>query len=220
MDNELRKEMMAIWPNLSQKTLELLVTPHKCKENATDLTVGKIYAAMMIMEYYRQSKAKRLQALQEEQNRTPLMFQRMEPPSPTQDGPMGLTALMSSQREPGGDMNIPEGGMKESQSWMTQRAQQMFQKTGTWSPERAREQENTNSWPDSQLVEMTEMSRDGYSDSEQYLVIEGHGRAASMPRLPADNQVSTPDSKFLFTMTQPRYKIYCFMVETNIVKKL
>lgn len=34
---------------------------------ATDLTVGKIYAAMMIMEYYRQSKAKKLQAIREEQ---------------------------------------------------------------------------------------------------------------------------------------------------------
>jgi hypothetical protein len=29
--------------------------------------VGKIYAAMMIMEYYRQSKAKKLQAMREEQ---------------------------------------------------------------------------------------------------------------------------------------------------------
>uniref|UniRef100_A0A5F8GDA6 Voltage-dependent P/Q-type calcium channel subunit alpha n=1 Tax=Monodelphis domestica TaxID=13616 RepID=A0A5F8GDA6_MONDO len=66
MDAELRKEMMAIWPNLSQKTLDLLVTPHK----STDLTVGKIYAAMMIMEYYRQSKAKKLQALREEQAST------------------------------------------------------------------------------------------------------------------------------------------------------
>lgn len=34
MDAELRKEMMAIWPNLSQKTLDLLVTPHKCKGRA------------------------------------------------------------------------------------------------------------------------------------------------------------------------------------------
>lgn len=34
MDAELRKEMMAIWPNLSQKTLDLLVTPHKCKSPA------------------------------------------------------------------------------------------------------------------------------------------------------------------------------------------
>uniref|UniRef100_A0A8C2PW83 Voltage-dependent P/Q-type calcium channel subunit alpha-1A n=1 Tax=Cyprinus carpio TaxID=7962 RepID=A0A8C2PW83_CYPCA len=63
MDAELRKEMMAIWPNLSQKNLDLLVTPHK----STDLTVGKIYAAMMIMEYYRQSKAKRTQAIHDEQ---------------------------------------------------------------------------------------------------------------------------------------------------------
>uniref|UniRef100_A0A4X2MAQ2 Voltage-dependent P/Q-type calcium channel subunit alpha n=1 Tax=Vombatus ursinus TaxID=29139 RepID=A0A4X2MAQ2_VOMUR len=34
MDAELRKEMMAIWPNLSQKTLDLLVTPHKCKNDS------------------------------------------------------------------------------------------------------------------------------------------------------------------------------------------
>ncbi|KAB0397917.1 hypothetical protein E2I00_014539, partial [Balaenoptera physalus] len=101
MDAELRKEMMAIWPNLSQKTLDLLVTPHK----STDLTVGKIYAAMMIMEYYRQSKAKKLQAMREEQS-----------------------------------------------------------------------------------VEMREMGRDGYSDSEHYLPMEGQARAASMPRLPAENQ--------------------------------
>uniref|UniRef100_A0A287D3S1 Voltage-dependent P/Q-type calcium channel subunit alpha n=1 Tax=Ictidomys tridecemlineatus TaxID=43179 RepID=A0A287D3S1_ICTTR len=97
MDAELRKEMMAIWPNLSQKTLDLLVTPHK----STDLTVGKIYAAMMIMEYYRQSKAKKLQAMREEQNRTPLMFQRMEPPSPSQEGGPGQNALPSTQLDPG-----------------------------------------------------------------------------------------------------------------------
>lgn len=42
-----------------------------------------------------------------------------------------------------------------------------------------------------QTVEMREMGRDGYSDSEHFLPMEGHGRAASMPRLPADNQVST-----------------------------
>lgn len=36
MDAELRKEMMAIWPNLSQKSLDQLVTPHKgeSQENA------------------------------------------------------------------------------------------------------------------------------------------------------------------------------------------
>ncbi|XP_069460425.1 voltage-dependent P/Q-type calcium channel subunit alpha-1A isoform X15 [Ambystoma mexicanum] len=199
MDSQLRKEMMAIWPNMSQKTLDLLVTPHK----STDLTVGKIYAAMMIMEYYRQSKAKRLQALREEQNRTPLMFQRMEPPSPTEEGGIGHNALPSSQMEPGGDPNAPDGGMKESQSWVTQRAQEMFQKTGTWSPERGRPESVPHSRPNSQCVEMREMGQDGYSDSDHYIPMEGHGRAASMPRLPAENQRRNvrPRGNYLSTIT-------------------
>lgn len=40
-----------------------------------------------------------------------------------------------------------------------------------------------------QSVEMREMGRDGYSDSEHYLPMEGQARATSMPRLPAENQV-------------------------------
>ncbi|KAB1260074.1 Voltage-dependent P/Q-type calcium channel subunit alpha-1A, partial [Camelus dromedarius] len=190
MDAELRKEMMAIWPNLSQKTLDLLVTPHK----STDLTVGKIYAAMMIMEYYRQSKAKKLQAMREEQNRTPLMFQRMEPPSPTQEGGPSQNALPSTQLDPGGGLMAHEGGLKESPSWVTQRAQEMFQKTGTWSPERGPPTDMPNSQPNSQSVEMREMGRDGYSDSEHYLPMEGQARAASMPRLPAENQTISDTS--------------------------
>ncbi|XP_057283767.1 voltage-dependent P/Q-type calcium channel subunit alpha-1A isoform X2 [Pezoporus wallicus] len=181
MDAELRKEMVAIWPNLSPKNLDLLVTPHK----STDLTVGKIYAAMMIMEYYRQSKAKKLQAMREEQNRTPLMFQRMEPPSPTQEGAPGPDAAPGA--EPGSGLATRDGGLKESPSWVTQRAQEMFQKTGTWSPERGHPEDVPNTRPSSQLVEMRDMAKDGYSDSE-YLPMEGHGRAASMPRLPAENQ--------------------------------
>ncbi|XP_072405133.1 probable voltage-dependent R-type calcium channel subunit alpha-1E [Chiloscyllium punctatum] len=73
LDAELRKEIMTIWPHLPQKTLDLLVPIHM----PTDLTIGKIYAAMMIMDYYKQSKTKKYQQLQEEQSRTP-MFQRME----------------------------------------------------------------------------------------------------------------------------------------------
>lgn len=36
------------------------------------------------------------------QNRTPLMFQRMEPPSPTQEGGPSQNALPSTQLDPGG----------------------------------------------------------------------------------------------------------------------
>ncbi|XP_053508807.1 voltage-dependent P/Q-type calcium channel subunit alpha-1A [Ictalurus furcatus] len=188
MDAELRKEMMAIWPNLSQKTLDLLVTPHK----ATDLTVGKIYAAMMIMEYYRQSKAKRTQALRDEQNRTPLMFQRLEPPSPTQNAGQGLNGLSEPQPDPN---NLAvDGGIPESQSWVTARAQEMSQKAGSWSPEGHPTEDMTENRTTSQTVEMREMGRDGFSDTEPFLPMEGHSRAASMPRLPADNQTITDNS--------------------------
>ncbi|XP_035387103.1 voltage-dependent P/Q-type calcium channel subunit alpha-1A isoform X10 [Electrophorus electricus] len=184
MDAELRKEMMAIWPNLSQKSLDLLVTPHKA---ATDLTVGKIYAAMMIMEYYRQSKIKRMEALRDEQNRTPLMFQRLEPPSPNQDGGHGLSGLPDSQQDPANSLAV-DGGIPESHSWVTARAQEMSQKAGSWSPDGLPPEESSMSRPNSQTVEMREMGRDGFSDTEPFLPMEGHGRAVSMPRLPADNQ--------------------------------
>ncbi|XP_016404875.1 voltage-dependent P/Q-type calcium channel subunit alpha-1A-like [Sinocyclocheilus rhinocerous] len=190
MDAELRKEMMAIWPNLSQKNLDLLVTPHK---SATDLTVGKIYAAMMIMEYYRQSKAKRTQALHDEQNRTPLMFQRLEPPSPSQDVGQGLTGLPETQQHPANHLPVDDR-IPESQSWVTARAQEMSQKAGSWSPEGQNPDDTADNHRQSQTVEMREMGRDGYSDTEHYLPMEGHGRAASMPRLPADNQQTITDN--------------------------
>ena len=41
--------------------------------------------------------------------------------------------------------------MKESPSWVTQRAQEMFQKTGTWSPERGPPTDVPNSQPNSQV---------------------------------------------------------------------
>uniref|UniRef100_A0A671PUV6 Voltage-dependent calcium channel type A subunit alpha-1 n=1 Tax=Sinocyclocheilus anshuiensis TaxID=1608454 RepID=A0A671PUV6_9TELE len=63
MDIELQKEISVIWPHLSQKSLDLFVPIHK----ASDMTIGKIYAAMMIMDYYKQNKAKKLRQQLEEQ---------------------------------------------------------------------------------------------------------------------------------------------------------
>ncbi|XP_059385644.1 voltage-dependent P/Q-type calcium channel subunit alpha-1A-like isoform X5 [Carassius carassius] len=181
MDAELRKEMMAIWPNLSQKNLDLLVTPHK----STDLTVGKIYAAMMIMEYYRQSKAKKQQALREEQ--------RLEP-SPNQEGGQGVNGLPELPQEPVNSLPL-EGGMIESQSWVTSRAQEMFQKPvpENWNPDRPYPEDHHDSRHNPQTVEMREIGPvgDGYSDTEPYHPMEGHGRTISMPRLSADNQTIT-----------------------------
>uniref|UniRef100_A0A673YCC3 Calcium voltage-gated channel subunit alpha1 E n=1 Tax=Salmo trutta TaxID=8032 RepID=A0A673YCC3_SALTR len=80
MDSDLQKEISIIWPHLSQKTLDLLVPIHK----ANHMTIGKIYAAMMIMDYYKQNKAKKLRQQLEEQKHAP-MFQRMDASTLPQD---------------------------------------------------------------------------------------------------------------------------------------
>ncbi|XP_072275897.1 voltage-dependent R-type calcium channel subunit alpha-1E isoform X2 [Pyxicephalus adspersus] len=94
LDAELQKEILAIWPNLSQKMLDLLVPMPK----ASDLTVGKIYAAMMIMDYYKQSKAKKQRQQLEEQKNAP-MFQRMEASSLPEEILSNAKALPYLQQE-------------------------------------------------------------------------------------------------------------------------
>uniref|UniRef100_A0A8D3CIH0 Voltage-dependent N-type calcium channel subunit alpha n=1 Tax=Scophthalmus maximus TaxID=52904 RepID=A0A8D3CIH0_SCOMX len=57
---------------LSDKTMDLLVTPHKPNE----LTVGKVYAALMIFDYYRQNRARRQQQQQQQPNASGSQVQR------------------------------------------------------------------------------------------------------------------------------------------------
>ncbi|KAM6948713.1 voltage-dependent R-type calcium channel subunit alpha-1E [Aplochiton taeniatus] len=73
LDTELQKEISVIWPYLPQKTLDLLVPINK----DTDMTVGKIYASMMIMDYFKQNKAKKLRQ-QLEAQKSALMFKRLD----------------------------------------------------------------------------------------------------------------------------------------------
>uniref|UniRef100_A0A3Q3MIH8 Voltage-dependent R-type calcium channel subunit alpha-1E-like n=1 Tax=Mastacembelus armatus TaxID=205130 RepID=A0A3Q3MIH8_9TELE len=73
LDTELQKEISIIWPYLPQKTLDLLVPINK----DTDMTVGKIYASMMIMDYFKQNKAKKLRQ-QLEAQKSSLMFKRLD----------------------------------------------------------------------------------------------------------------------------------------------
>lgn len=97
------------------------------------------------------------------QNRTPLLFQRVEPLTSTQDGDPGLNNALPPP-ETADNVNSlwvgccwmivvcwviegidercvwvchrpVEGGLPESHSWMTARAQEMSQKIGSWSPE-------------------------------------------------------------------------------------
>lgn len=125
-DADLKREISRVWPSLPQKTVDLLVTPHKCKQTQihvvlsgqtsvisasikfsnfgvlqdlditlfssyswvflllhfchllsicgncislsptdNELTVGKVYAAFMIFDYYKQNRTKRLQQQQQ-----------------------------------------------------------------------------------------------------------------------------------------------------------
>uniref|UniRef100_A0A3P8T8B7 Voltage-dependent N-type calcium channel subunit alpha n=1 Tax=Amphiprion percula TaxID=161767 RepID=A0A3P8T8B7_AMPPE len=75
-DAELKKELSTVWPSLSQKTMDLLVTPHKHNE----LTVGKVYAALMIFDYYKQNRARRLQQQQSVSGSQVHMSQSIFPP--------------------------------------------------------------------------------------------------------------------------------------------
>ncbi|XP_058483634.1 voltage-dependent R-type calcium channel subunit alpha-1E-like isoform X1 [Solea solea] len=73
LDSELQKEISIIWPYLPQKNLDLLVPINK----DTDMTVGKIYASMMIMDYFKQNKAKKLRQ-QLEAQKSSLIFKRLD----------------------------------------------------------------------------------------------------------------------------------------------
>lgn len=94
------------------------------------------------------------------QNRTPSLFQRVEPLSSTQDEELGLNNTLPPP-EAADNVNSlwvgcywmgwfverallkcvgvcqrsVQGGVPESHSWMTARAQEMSQKIGSWSPE-------------------------------------------------------------------------------------
>ncbi|CAL8351479.1 unnamed protein product [Boreogadus saida] len=120
------------------------------------------------------------------------MFQPMKPASEeggtdTQGGPVVVQSLPPA--EPDNVNGIPpEGGMTESQSWATVKAQEVFQKTGSWSPDRPYPDDPHDNRHNSQTVEMRVMGRDGHSDTEPSYPMDGHGRTHSMPRLSADNQ--------------------------------
>uniref|UniRef100_A0A8C2AVD5 Voltage-dependent N-type calcium channel subunit alpha n=1 Tax=Cyprinus carpio TaxID=7962 RepID=A0A8C2AVD5_CYPCA len=153
-DAELRKEINKIWTNLSSKTVDLLVTPHKHNE----LTVGKVYAALMIFDYYKQNRAKRLQ-------------QQQAAPG-TQVEELQITKFICRILI---IRLIPESVLFKlhvSDIYRSVKRCLFCLVLCVWQ----------------ELVEMTDMEND--SDVGRYPVLEGHGRAASMPRLNAGFQVN------------------------------
>ncbi|XP_048022437.1 voltage-dependent N-type calcium channel subunit alpha-1B isoform X9 [Megalobrama amblycephala] len=200
-DAELRKEINKIWPSLSSKTVDLLVTPHKHNE----LTVGKVYAALMIFDYYKQNRAKRLQQQQAApgtQSKVGVLFRPMLPLTHLHDQePMLPQALPASQLEttpqpeaPPTSFHLTNGDAVQSQSSGMKKfpsggiPQEAAQEANRRPVQRGQSEDVPNTYRSQELVEMSDMEND--SDVGGYPVLEGHGRAASMPRLNAGFQRS------------------------------
>ncbi|XP_016141680.1 voltage-dependent N-type calcium channel subunit alpha-1B-like [Sinocyclocheilus grahami] len=200
-DAELRKEINKIWTNLSSKTVDLLVTPHKHNE----LTVGKVYAALMIFDYYKQNRAKRLQPQQAApgtQSKVGVLFRPMLPLTHLHSQePLVLKAPPSSQLHttpqpdaPPTSFHLTNGDAVQSQSSAMKTSpsgdipQEVTQEANRRPVQRGQSVDVPNTYRSQELVEMTDMEND--SDVGGYPVLEGHGRAASMPRLNAGFQRS------------------------------
>ncbi|XP_040898083.1 voltage-dependent N-type calcium channel subunit alpha-1B-like isoform X3 [Toxotes jaculatrix] len=209
-DAELKKELSTVWPNLSQKTMDLLVTPHKPNE----LTVGKVYAALMIFDYYKQNRARRLQLQQQQQQNAsgsqckvgalfkpllplthmqekglPMMLNSVEPPSMLQSQPKSnaksqpQTRPSSNSLNNGGTLPGHDHNIKPSPSLVMEKPK--AKRTISRGPS-----EDT---PDTAVIqESVEMRRMETSASSTIPVpgtgLENQGRAASMPRLTAELQ--------------------------------
>ncbi|NXI49911.1 CAC1B protein, partial [Chloroceryle aenea] len=190
-DAELRKEISLVWPNLSQKTLDLLVPPHKPDE----MTVGKVYAALMIFDFYKQNKNSREQVHQPAgglcQPGPVSLFHPLKAtleqrqPTAFSNAKAFLRQKSSASLNNGGTLPAPEGGIKESSSWGTQRTQDVFYETRTPAFERGHSEEI----PIERVVEMREISPT-LANGEHQPGLESQGRAASMPRLAAETQRS------------------------------
>ncbi|XP_019326689.1 PREDICTED: voltage-dependent R-type calcium channel subunit alpha-1E [Aptenodytes forsteri] len=184
LDSELQKEILTIWPHLSQKMLDLLVPMPK----TSDLTVGKIYAAMMIMDYYKQSKAKKQRQQLEEQKNAP-MFQRMEPSSLPQEIISNAKALPYLQQDTLSGLSSRSG----FPSLSPLSPQEIFQ-LACMDPAHGQFQEHQSLEPEVREFQRVQPSNRGSClpvDTQDHAV---SGRASSMPRLTVDPQVVTDTS--------------------------
>ncbi|XP_069604080.1 voltage-dependent N-type calcium channel subunit alpha-1B [Ranitomeya imitator] len=200
-DAELRKEITSVWPNLSQKTLDLLVPPHKPDE----VTVGKVYAALMIFDFYKQNKNNRDQSHQQpgvlSQTGPVSLFQ---PLKQTMDqnisSHLGDTTIQkqksSASLNNGGVVVNQDSGIRESISWVTQPASDPFSTPRSIAFQRGHSEEIPPQQQGKQArtsVEMKEISQN-LTNGDHPTGLETQGRAVSMPRLAADAHPITDSS--------------------------
>ncbi|KAF5896241.1 voltage-dependent N-type calcium channel subunit alpha-1B-like isoform X3, partial [Clarias magur] len=186
-DADLRREISKVWPSLSTKTVDLLVTPHKHNE----LTVGKVYAALMIFDYYKQNRAKRLQEQQPTSGTLSKMGSLFKPMLP-------LThiheqeQIMKSSKTPPSD-SYPYSEFPPTTTLLTNgepvKSPTMKNSSSADTLEMSRNSVYSEDVPKTESQELVEMTdTENNSDVGGFSTLEGHGRAASMPRLSAGFQ--------------------------------
>ncbi|KAG7240047.1 hypothetical protein INR49_028050, partial [Caranx melampygus] len=217
-DAELKKELSTVWPNLSQKTMDLLVTPHKPNE----LTVGKVYAALMIFDYYKQNRARKQQLQQQQQpNSTgsqckfgalfkpllplthmqekdpPMMIPSVEPPSMLQPQPEShgkpQTRPSSNSLNNGSTLPDHDDNMAQaSTSWVMEKPKDGSRSRTKRTMSRGPSEDTPDTAPIQESVEMQKMETSGSSTvPASGTGLENQGRAVSMPRLCAELQSVT-----------------------------
>ncbi|XP_041854807.1 calcium channel, voltage-dependent, N type, alpha 1B subunit, a [Melanotaenia boesemani] len=204
LDAELKKELSTVWPNLSQKTMDLLVTPHKPNE----LTVGKVYAALMIFDYYKQNRALRLQQQQTasgSQCKVGALFKPLlplphmqetdqsnstiQPTSPPKSRPP--TGPSSNSINNGGSLPGYDPRIKPSSSWVEEKPKKVPRNRAKRTMSRGPSEDTANSVSVQESVEMRKMETSVSSTiPAPGSGLESQGRAASMPRLSAEHQQS------------------------------
>ncbi|XP_029921994.1 voltage-dependent N-type calcium channel subunit alpha-1B isoform X2 [Myripristis murdjan] len=206
-DADLKREINRVWPSLPQKTVDLLVTPHKHNE----LTVGKVYAALMIFDYYKMNRAKRLQQQQSSggpQSKMGALFRPMLPLTHIQEAEPPISSPKPpspSKPEPEPQLDVPpttaitslttkdallnqRSAIKHSQSGDVSQAAQ--RPKGRRNLQRGQSEDVTHSTKPQESVEMKQV--ENTSDAEGYRGLEGQCRAASMPRLNTEYYRSHP----------------------------
>ncbi|XP_017163319.1 voltage-dependent N-type calcium channel subunit alpha-1B-like isoform X4 [Poecilia reticulata] len=201
-DADLKREIHRVWPNLQQKTVDLLVTPHKYNE----LTVGKVYAAHMIFDYYKQNQAKKLQ----QQNpsgisqsklgalfRPVLPFTHLHEPAPPIKPAPPLEPEPKTQVPP----TSTSSTTTNMDAILNQRTSIKHSQSGDFSPAAARlkprrrlqrgQSEDVHHCSSAQ-ERQADPKPENMSDAEGRPGLEGHTRAASLPRLNAEYHRSHP----------------------------
>ncbi|NXF24838.1 CAC1B protein, partial [Rhodinocichla rosea] len=172
----------------------ILVSPIHLREFTDEMTVGKVYAALMIFDFYKQNKNSREQVQPPGGLCQPGPVSLFHPlkatleqtqPAAFSNAKAFLRQKSSASLNNGGALPPPEGGIKESSSWGTQRTQDVFYETRSPAFERGHSEEI----PIERVVEMKEISPT-VANGEPQPGLESQGRAASMPRLAAETQRS------------------------------